>query len=705
MRMPTSKLYRAFPELDPFDDERCVRFVRAAQGKWWRRAMRWIGLVVFAVVSFAGLGWGLTDLATGLLRNGAHPNRAFGPISPILGQAACLAIALLIGGLASLVLRDVLLRRSVRRVLKGSADCWNCGYRLLGLPVSAENSIRCPECGSVSRVDASVSELSVGPAAVDGSTELIAERPAKIRWWQSQRVRRRIAFGAGFLVLLPIGWEAHIQWQAAQARRINPGTKALMQHVLGVQGTGAADADAWSVAVSAAMSLEQAERNVRTDMGGGWPRFLVSEETRKRFEAGEGQTAGLAGWLLAEPEMNPEYTSVLEPPRGTTGEEARYYREAGEVARKVLESTHLRETTDRLARLRMGPGGISAVAGMRTLPTGKDLLAATILMPELWPLQRLGAMQAGRVQIAAAAGDIEECLSIIEEGLTVAQVVGDQPFAFDRQTASVIQARVLGAAAQLLDQHLTLAQLERFNQLLHSRTIRTDLLSTLDGERLLARSNVCWVFSNPNRARFGLVSPAFVRFAKSWGGPTYDYPEILEVWTKQDLGSLDRNLSLIDAISAHHRAQAALPAFQRGGYPAALARERDRLVLASFFEPSLHWMWASYDHERLQLVGLRVRVALERHRLTHGAYPDTLDQLNVPMNPVPIDPMSGQAILYKRVDPKTDKFGLAYLLYVPGPDGTDNGGVRATPPANRASAVPWRELPSGADYVLNDPQR
>jgi hypothetical protein len=704
MRLPTSKLYRAFAELDAFDDERCVRFVRAAQGRWWWRGLRLVGLVVLWVALTFGLSWGLAWVASAILQEGSNWRRAYGPVPELLAQVVCAGVGMVAASLSCLLLRDYLLRRSVKRVLKGSANCWSCGYGLLGLPVSSEQSITCPECGSVSRVDASLVELAGDGGKVTTNSELIAQRPAKTPWWRRPKLVKRLGIAALVLALLPLGWEVHIQRQASRARRHHPAAGALMAHVRSVQPSVAAEADAWSVAVSAAYALDEAERHVRAEFGGAWPRFKVPDDVRKQFEE-QGAGAGVAAWLLDEPEMYPDYGSVLGAPRGTVASEARFYNESGEVARKVLESEHVRETIEKLRRLRVGPGGIAAVGGMRAIDLGDKFPVAGIMLPELGPLTRLGRMQSGRAQLAASRGEVDEAISIIEETLVIAQVLGDQAVQYDRQIASSVQSGALVAVGVLLGGRLTPAQIDRLDQLVRERAIRTDITHALEGERLLAVSKVCWVFSSPNRARLGLLSPAFVKFAGTWRGSKYGYVDIFGVWRHMDLGSLDRNLRYVEGMIAHYRAQAVLPSVQRTGLPRALAWEQDHLYLASHIVSNFHWLFKNWDFEREQIESVRVWLALERHRMTHGAYPDSLDEVADALSGPVIEPMSGQPMLYKRIDRASDEFGLPFLLYVAGPDGTDNGGVRATPPKNRAGTVPWRELPSGADYILNDPTR
>ena len=67
---------------------------------------------------------------------------------------------------SAVLLRDWMLRRLVRRVIGTRGVCRGCGYRLLGLAVSASCQVRCPECGDDSDVDPSLGELPVGADGV-----------------------------------------------------------------------------------------------------------------------------------------------------------------------------------------------------------------------------------------------------------------------------------------------------------------------------------------------------------------------------------------------------------------------------------------------------------------------------------------------------------------------------------------------------------
>lgn len=66
----------------------------------------------------------------------------------------------------------------------------------------------------------------------------------------------------------------------------------------------------------------------------------------------------------------------------------------------------------------------------------------------------------------------------------------------------------------------------------------------------------------------------------------------------------------------------------------------------------------------------RIAVALVLHRNRHGQYPTNLEALSFPEEaPLPLDPFTGSGYLYRPLN-EAD-----YLLYSPGPDSRDDGGL------------------------------
>jgi hypothetical protein len=151
MRVPTSKIYRAFSALDPFTDEQCAGYVRRAKAKHMasRFAMAIAVVPTVILVAVGGIiGVELVvafALRTGLRAWSSSGNAEF--LLQLLGCCIAAAIALVVG----LVMRDAWLRWAIGIELRRST-CPGCEYQLLGLKAVA-GCVRCPECGMDSRVD------------------------------------------------------------------------------------------------------------------------------------------------------------------------------------------------------------------------------------------------------------------------------------------------------------------------------------------------------------------------------------------------------------------------------------------------------------------------------------------------------------------------------------------------------------------------
>lgn len=135
MRLPLSKVYRAFPELDRFDDARCQAYVTTAI----RRHRVLAVLLYVAMVVMPFVAWPV--IWYNFLR-GFSFIRFFGSDGRVLFELLSgVMCALLLG----LVTRDLFLRSIVRKQLNRGI-CQSCEYQLLGLPVKA-GAVTCPECG------------------------------------------------------------------------------------------------------------------------------------------------------------------------------------------------------------------------------------------------------------------------------------------------------------------------------------------------------------------------------------------------------------------------------------------------------------------------------------------------------------------------------------------------------------------------------
>lgn len=151
MRVPFSKIYRAFPELDRFDDAECKRFVLLA-----KRHKRLLLLAVGFASALVGLlvAFGIT-VGVATLMNAHATQGPRGDLFAAFVIALVLAQLIALPMLSWLVSRDVVLRRTLRKRID-TGRC-SCGYTLLGLvPVAGRDGrpeVQCPECGLVTGLD------------------------------------------------------------------------------------------------------------------------------------------------------------------------------------------------------------------------------------------------------------------------------------------------------------------------------------------------------------------------------------------------------------------------------------------------------------------------------------------------------------------------------------------------------------------------
>lgn len=144
VRIPWSKVHRAFPELDRFDDDKCLEFIQLACSKFWRSRMivGVIGLTV-CIATFVALLIGLNTLLDGVFYR-TVAERLRSPYYLWLWAGGIAASGAFVG-FSGLLIRDRWIRWAVASQIV-AARCLNCEYSLLGLTPDA-GFVLCPECG------------------------------------------------------------------------------------------------------------------------------------------------------------------------------------------------------------------------------------------------------------------------------------------------------------------------------------------------------------------------------------------------------------------------------------------------------------------------------------------------------------------------------------------------------------------------------
>jgi hypothetical protein len=146
MRLPGRKIWRAFPELDRFNDLECERFVRRAV-LVYRNSKRLTYLATFAGLAMAiPAAWGLISVLWGLSRGwfSRRQPAVFRVLDGPDGRVFAGVFFVAVIAFTFLLVRDRWLIRTINSKLRRT-NCQACGYSLLGLTPD-RGVVECPEC-------------------------------------------------------------------------------------------------------------------------------------------------------------------------------------------------------------------------------------------------------------------------------------------------------------------------------------------------------------------------------------------------------------------------------------------------------------------------------------------------------------------------------------------------------------------------------
>ena len=145
MRIPLTKLYRAFSQLDRFSDTQCDLLMRRVRLDRKARLLVWVSPVFAFVLSLVVVV--ILLVTTDVLAQ----------FEPLFRDADLLLFLLCVLGIptaVALLIRDHLLRRFLVKAIRLRIDrvrCRHCRYILIGQrPIGDE--VNCPECGRMNRL-------------------------------------------------------------------------------------------------------------------------------------------------------------------------------------------------------------------------------------------------------------------------------------------------------------------------------------------------------------------------------------------------------------------------------------------------------------------------------------------------------------------------------------------------------------------------
>ncbi len=660
MRLIARTIWRAFPELDRFDDRRCRLFVDAAR----RSRLSMILRATLVTLLVAAMTTGTLALGYAIAPRwfkyspgaDSHCNDA----SPPGGAAAVMGAGFLLTVVAAFVARDQLLRLRIRRLLCSQGRCRACTYLLLGLPVSAELKVRCPECGLEAEVDASFTTLA-DPSGVERRVRLDAPIPTlRPLWLTPQRVRRilRVSAIAAVTALFVGGcwWVARewrLQSQAAYAASQRVGCANIRKLAESVSPPDDGSPDAWALMAAVDALRVQAESDVQS----------ASDAIQSIYGGPE----------------TPDYSRIRPESPAPSESRAAEERAMGLVAVRCLARMRELGAFDAMERL------AASRRACRQLPQGIIDPSQAISVNDFSMARRLCQINGARLALAAEAGDRAEFMRALSANLAVIRATYRDPLIISRLVGAACESLTLGAVRRAVIDGVPPSWIPELQAKLASLDADDPgPCFAIEGERAFCLEGTAAEFSDVATVKAGgPAAPAAPVAGMSWPPPP-----------NGKYGTYRANVAALNEYFDVLLDELRRPAWARA--------ENYGLVLSEYahvnaISGSLGNACRTLGFGSLQREGLRVMVALERYRIDHADYPDSLASLVPDYLPtVPTDPLTGCSLAYTRQDPLLDGRCRSYILYSFGADRTDNAGYAP-------SSLQWFDAykAEGFDFILN----
>lgn len=670
MRLLTSKIHKAFPELDRFEEERCERFVRAAR-RGFRRSLGRMALMVVAFGVVAGL-LGLAAWKPVQVLEKHAIVRGTGALLPAVAVLAMATGVFLGGSLAALLVRDLLLRRRVRYVIRARGTCSACGYTLLGVPVPESLCVVCPECGFVSEVDAALDEL-VG----DGTSQRVfSPKPEKPSLWgrvftprRVARLKRTAAWTLGVLVIVaPAGWglyEWFLSVQAGRAKAALTQGQALNDLAEKAQPSRDGD-DAWVEFHKVQSLITTADDR---DWRGSPPQTSHGDPAFADFSQ------------VADPPRN----DIERPPRQIESDELNT-----RLGRQMIDAYRkdgVYEAMDRMAKCPRAKRDYTVTPGTPTM---------NLLLPHLGPARNMARLNGARMRLAFEAGDVAEFERAARANQALARMLSRSPVLIEGLVGFAIESLNYGQMRRVLAKNPGPEWLDAMSRVLGEQRPTDDAMAMLRGERSIAVESTALLFSEPANVRFGRFSKGVASTVGMLGGG---------MSPRWRLGTFDQNREYIDSVFDRVEKAATLRAGERGDLAVIDPEEETSLLLPQMLVPAMARALTSFDMIQTDRAGIRAMISLERYRIETGGYPKTLQEL-VPeyLAELPQDVWTGQPLRYRPLAERYSQGGFRYVLYSVGADQTDDGApLRPGATMVREWDAMRRSTRTNIDFVVSSP--
>jgi hypothetical protein len=640
---PASSLDAAYPEAAYWPHDRRERVVRAALGTLSRRWVRGITLLAIGLQAALGAAFFIGGIVDQFQRS--H-TLFFAPswYGRLVGIAVCI-VALICGGVLALLFHDGLIRWRLRTFARARHACAICRYPLAGTFVAPPDIVVCPECGFPGRCAPQHGEIAndeQGRVIFVPSAETVTLREKLIRSVWIRRLKkiaiRGAIVGAAVVIVTALSWEGFVRWQSQRAAALRPPINALQPLIESLQpaGSNENDPDMWAAFDIASQKLNEQDAKV---------------------------------WNTGQRDLWPDFPGISEPPGNT---EARPRRdEEIALAKRMIEtyrSTGVLAAMDAVA---------DCPRAWRPLHRRANGTFYEVLLPELGQLRNMARICWGRMPLAWSARDLPEFRAALRTIFGLARMADSRPLVIQIMVGNALRDIAFARMKAVLAEHPDAAWLDMMEVEVAREDVagvRLPVLAAMEGSRLMDIDLACAAFENVDRVRL-------LRFAD-------ESAQMLAADKARVLPTLSRTLREIDRFHEIGRARLEIPPHRR---EQPLRLPAAALEIGVSFRSYFPRLEISEDTRSVEAAGVRVMIALERHFLASGSYPDSLDTLGK----LPIDPWSGRSFCYRvREDKKS------YTLWSTAPDKADNGARHDPTPQTNLGR---KAVSPGFDYVIFPP--
>jgi hypothetical protein len=679
-RLPVRHVYRAFPELDGYSDEQCIRFMKAARGTMLRRAIAILAILTIFVVGTIAGAIILLSVVNMILPSGHTRNLQLGRGLVML---CLLLICTAAGPILAFLMRDFLIIDRIRWILRSRGLCQACSYSLIGLAVSPDNSVTCPECAALCTVDPSLGELTTG----DGGTRhfkpddashvtppLLQRIPDSIKL--AAKVSSRVALVLlCVLAVLALAYEGTIQWRAGRARAAQASIRAELARLYPPE----------SQQHPSPISIVKAvvER---------------SNETYKRIITEHWDASDDNRPARLDPGMIHRYAQRNSPSVAYyTDEQIDAMKTAAELT--VVQAIRDSETIRLLTALHSSHALFSFDT---SAPLDEPLIHQSTYQLGYDAFQLVQILEA-YAETSRLDNDRDGFMLAAETLLALNRLFTHSAAGSSVFTSTHCRRAITQCLSGMLSRGIPGEWLDELHDVAHRQGFwdTTDLDTT--SLHLVLDEFLCYYFGAPDRFRLGKYSAGFRRFARQhWG----QNRAVLGA-TADRIGSLRENRDAIDQYYAQLAQVLSQPAATTAHLAQGLWTPTSIILVDSYTNDPSYFL-TLIDLARINTAGFRIQLAIERFQHDQMQLPESLEQL-VPtyLDELPIDHWGDGVFRYIKIDPEKDEHNRSYLLYSVGADEQDDGG---TPHPDRARqsfllTKPVNSAFVGFDYVINDPSR